>query len=85
MAHANLSVRIDETDKKNFETFCNETGMNVSTAVNMFVKAVLREQQLPFVVKTDPFYSSENMARLQQSIHQMQTTGGTIREINLDD
>jgi len=84
MAQANLSVRIDEMDKKNFEAFCNETGMNVSTAINMFVKAVLREQQLPFVVKVDPFYSPENMARLQKSIHQMETTGGTIREVDLD-
>jgi len=84
MAQANLSVRIDEVDKKNFEIFCNETGMNVSTAVNMFVKAVLREQQLPFVVKADPFYSQENIARLKKSIHQMETTGGTVREVNLD-
>ena len=76
MAQANLNVRIDEVDKKNFEIFCNEAGVNVSTAINMFVKAVLREQQFPFAVKADPFYSQENMARLKKSIHQMETTGG---------
>ena len=85
MAQANLSVRIDETDKKNFEAFCNETGMNVSTAVNMFVKAVLREQRLPFAVKVDPFYSAENIAKLKKSIHQLETTGGTVREVIFDD
>jgi len=37
MAQANLSVRIDENDKKSFEVFCNETGMNVSVAINMFI------------------------------------------------
>ena len=41
MAQANFSVRIDEKDKKSFEVFCNETGMNVSVAINMFIKAVL--------------------------------------------
>lgn len=50
-----LSVRVDNNDKKRFETFCNNTGMNVSTAINMFIKAVLREQKLPFEIKTDKY------------------------------
>ena len=53
MAQANLSVRIDEKDKKSFEMFCNDTGMNVSVAINMFIKAVLREHKLPFEIKCD--------------------------------
>ena len=47
METLNLSVRVDANDKKNFEQFCNNVGMNVSTAINMFIKAVLREQKLP--------------------------------------
>lgn len=50
MSQTNLSVRVDENDKRSFETFCNETGMNVSVAINMFIKAVLREHKLPFEV-----------------------------------
>jgi DNA-damage-inducible protein J len=50
-----LNVRVDANDKKNFEQFCSSVGMNVSTAVNMFIKAVLREQKLPFEVKSDKF------------------------------
>ena len=50
-----LNVRVDAKDKKNFEQFCSTVGMNVSTAVNMFIKAVLREQKLPFEVKTNAF------------------------------
>ena len=55
MAQANqatLSVRLDSEDKKRFEEFCSQTGMNVSVCINMFVKAVLRDQKLPFEVKT---------------------------------
>ena len=48
-----LNVRVDAKDKKCFEQFCNSVGMNVSTAVNMFIKAVLREQKLPFEVKSN--------------------------------
>lgn len=47
-----LSVRVNSNDKKSFENFCSSTGMNVSTAINMFIKAVLREQKLPFEIKT---------------------------------
>ncbi len=51
----NLNVRVDANDKKSFEQFCNSVGMNVSTAINMFIKAVLREQKLPFEIKTNTF------------------------------
>ncbi len=53
MNQSMLSVRVDSSDKKEFELFCNSTGMNVSTAINMFIKAVLREQKLPFEIRTE--------------------------------
>ena len=52
MEQSILSVRVNSNDKKSFESFCLSTGMNVSTAINMFIKAVLREQRLPFEIKT---------------------------------
>lgn len=56
MSQSYLSVRVNETDKKEFENFCNEVGMNVSVAINMFIKAVLQENKLPFeVVKRTKF------------------------------
>lgn len=55
METLNLNVRINANDKKNFEEFCNNVGMNVSTAINMFIKAVIREQKLPFEVCSKTF------------------------------
>lgn len=52
MAQSVLSVRLSEEDKKKFEEFCSQTGMNVSVCVNIFVKAVIREQRLPFEIKS---------------------------------
>ncbi len=51
MNQAILSVRVNANDKKEFEEFCSKTGMNISTAINMFIKNVVREQRLPFQVK----------------------------------
>ena len=55
MESLTLNVRVDANDKKSFEQFCNNVGMNVSTAVNMFIKAVLREQKLPFEVRSSAY------------------------------
>lgn len=71
MESLNLNVRVDANDKKRFELFCSSVGMNVSTAVNMFIKAVLREQKLPFEVKTNTFdevvYEKLKEAELEMS------------------
>lgn len=55
MESLTLNVRVDANDKKSFEQFCNNVGMNVSTAINMFIKAVLREQKIPFEVKANTY------------------------------
>lgn len=66
-----MNVRVNADDKKSFEQFCNSVEMNVSTAVNMFIKAVLREQKLPFEVKTGIFdkivYEKLKEAELEMS------------------
>ncbi len=63
-----ISIRIDQNDKSMFEDFCESVGMNVSTAVSMFVKNVITNQKLPFAVERDPFYSKENVKRLEKAI-----------------
>ncbi len=57
MESITLNVRVNSNDKKEFEKFCNSVGMNVSTAVNMFIKTVIRDQKLPFDIRN---YSIDN-------------------------
>ena len=73
MAQTTLSVRMDENMKKQFDAFCSEVGLNASVAINIFVKAVLREKKIPFEISLseDPFYSDANMARLKKAITQL--------------
>lgn len=49
VAQAVLSVRMDEETKRAFVDFCDQIGMSVSTAINMFARQTLREQRLPFI------------------------------------
>jgi DNA-damage-inducible protein J len=83
MAQSNLSVRIDEKDKKSFEVFCNETGMNVSVAINMFIKTVLREHKLPFEIKSDPFYSESNIKYLEKIVENVKNEKSKLEEHEL--
>lgn len=50
MGVTTINVRLDEEDKKNFNEICNELGLNMSTAFNMFVKSMIRTGGLPFDV-----------------------------------
>ncbi|MCL2053167.1 MAG: type II toxin-antitoxin system RelB/DinJ family antitoxin [Oscillospiraceae bacterium] len=51
MAATNITFRLDEEVKSDFEEFCENVGMNITTALNMFIRATLRERQLPFAVE----------------------------------
>lgn len=60
MAMTSINVRVDEQDKQQFDHFCTEIGMSMSTAINLFMKAALREQKIPFELKVDPYFSGVN-------------------------
>ena len=66
-----ITARIDDSDKKAFDEFCKSVGMNASTAINMFIKATLRDNKIPFDIGYNPFYNAKNQTLLQKNIHEM--------------
>ncbi|MCM1132950.1 MAG: type II toxin-antitoxin system RelB/DinJ family antitoxin [Ruminococcus flavefaciens] len=82
---AQINFRIDEDTKESAEKFFSEIGMSMSTAITIFLRTVCREQRIPFEITTDPFYSRENIERLRRSALQMEQTGGTIHNIEVDE
>lgn len=53
MANVNLNIRLDENLKKDFSDVCDSIGMSMSTAFNIFAKAVVSERAIPFKVKAN--------------------------------
>lgn len=47
---ANINVRIDPETKREAENLFKDLGMNISTAINLFLKQSIRNQALPFSV-----------------------------------
>lgn len=80
MAQATLSVRLDSTDKQYFEEFCKAAGMSISTAINVFVKAVIKNQRIPFDITGDPFYSEENMDQIREALARIKAGHYTVHE-----
>lgn len=84
MTRTLINFRIDEDLKIDLEQVCEDMGMSLSTAFTIFAKKLARERKIPFEIDADPFYSKENMDRLNKSIEQMEKTGGTIHNIEID-
>ncbi len=53
MGQTNVNIRMDEATKIAFEKFCQEIGLSVSAAFNIFAKTVVREQRIPFELTTE--------------------------------
>ncbi len=53
MAQATLSIRVDSQLKKDFDYFCQDVGMNMTTALSVFMKQAVRENRIPFEIKGD--------------------------------
>ena len=53
MAQATLSIRVDSQLKKDFDYFCQDMGMNMTTALSVFMRQAVRENRIPFEIKGD--------------------------------
>ena len=53
MATKNLNIRTDKAIKDQAEEILNELGLNMTTAVNMFLRSAIREPGILFELKFD--------------------------------
>ena len=83
MAQTNVNIRMDENLKKQFDAFCSEIGMNMTTAFCVFAKTAVRQNRIPFEIsaESDPFYSEANQARLRKSIADLNAGKGKVHEL----
>lgn len=79
----NVSIRVDEELKKQTEILLSEMRLNMTTAVNIFFRQVLRTGGIPFEVttRTDDFYNLVNQKRIQNSIERLEKELGTEYEL----
>ena len=84
MAHtANINIRMDADLKKQFEAFCADMGMSMTTAFNVFAKKAVRENRIPFEISGD-VPNAETRQAIQE-VQQMKadpTMGKTYTDVD---
>ncbi len=81
MATTSITIRMDENLKKQAEILFDDMGLNMTTAITMFTKAVVRQNKIPFEISADPFYSEENQRHLRKAIADLEAGRGEAHEL----
>ena len=71
MSMSSITVRVDGNTKRRFDNICEEIGLTPTAAINTFIRAVLRENGIPFPLKTNDSISQQEWlkaALLQKDI-----------------
>ena len=83
MANTSINVRMDADLKRQFEAFCADIGMTMTTAINVFAKKAVRENRIPFEISGDT-PNSETIEALQEvkKMKEDPTLGKTYSDVD---
>lgn len=77
MATTTMTVRMDADVKHDAEVLCKEMGMTLSTAFNIFAKAMIRKRGIPFAVTGNPsLYDEPNRSHLRAAMDELNAGHG---------
>ncbi len=65
MATVNMSIRMDTELKKQADAMLADMGLNMTTAINMFLRQVVRQGKIPFEIATD-IPNAETLAAMKE-------------------
>jgi len=82
----NYTLRIDEVDKREAERVFKALGMNLSTGINIYIKAVSRQRRVPFDLDLNEQTATNTRISREDKERSFQALGGILagHEINLD-
>ena len=86
MAQTAFTVRMDADIKKRFDELCKDFGMSSNTAFNMFARAVIKSERIPFDIKSEEQALIERARRVKEMARINTIANGTadmsMEEIN---
>ena len=66
MSTANLSIWVDAELKKDVESCLEDMGMNMSTAINIYLKQIVKQRAIPFRVTATPKVNQETIEAIAE-------------------
>jgi addiction module RelB/DinJ family antitoxin len=82
MAQTSMTVRIDNEQKTLFDNLCSQFGMSANTAINIFVRAVIRSKSIPFKISVDDDSIKTNA---KDAFQRMRNAATLNQELTLDE
>lgn len=77
-----INFRVDEKLKTDAEAVLAEMGLNMSSALNIFLQQMVNKRALPFKVEAlDPFYSRANQELLEERLSNYDKDNKVVREL----
>lgn len=82
---ASITIKTDEELKKEFSLICEELGINISVAFNIFMKSVLREHGIPFELKLkEPNFETKQVLNDVLEGKNLSKTFSSVKELMED-
>ncbi|MQM75508.1 type II toxin-antitoxin system RelB/DinJ family antitoxin [Segatella copri] len=86
MAQTAMTVRMDNQQKAQFDKLCEQFGMSANTAINIFVKAVIRSKSIPFSIQAKNEEEDEVTAKAKAAFKQLRAKAKEVNiELTLDE
>lgn len=88
MAQTAMTVRMDNQQKAQFDKLCEQFGMSANTAINIFVKVVIRSKSIPFSIQAkNEEEDDEVTAKAKAAFKQLRAKAerGETPELTLDE
>ena len=63
MAQTNVVIEMNDKLKEQFETTCEDLGMDMETAMNIFAQKMVNEKQVPFEITEKDYPKDEVQVR----------------------
>ena len=83
MAQTAMTVRVDNNVKRQFDALCEQFGMSVNAAVNVFINAVVRTRSIPFSISAEEDLTRKRLLDALYAPHP-ETPELTLDEINAE-
>lgn len=66
MSTTTFSVRVDSALKAEVEKCLSDMGMNMSTAINIYLRQIARVKAIPFIVTSAPVPNRETIEAIEE-------------------
>ena len=63
---ANKTISLDKDTKEQFTHFCDDVGLSASSVITIYIKTVVRENRIPFIIEGTSVPNRETIAAMRE-------------------